>query len=105
MANTSTAKKQLKNTARNHKRNQHYKSMLKSALKKARAAISTGEDTAAAQAAVNEAVSTLYRSASKGIIKRQNAWRRVGRMMRAYDKQFNPRPAAAPEPGTPAPSA
>jgi small subunit ribosomal protein S20 len=88
LANTKTAKKQLLITARNHQRNQHYGTMLKTALKKARLAISS-TDAQAAQQAMNTAVATLQRSATKGIIKRQNANRRVSRIMRAYHKRFN----------------
>jgi len=89
LANTKTAKKQLLITARNHERNQQYSTMLKTALKKARLAIS-GADAQSAQQAVNTAGATLQRSATKGVIKRQNASRRVGRIMRAYNKRFNP---------------
>lgn len=87
MANTKTAKKQLLITARNHERNVHYRTMLKGALKKARLAIAS-DNAQAAQDALNAAVATLYRSATKGVIKRQNASRRVGRIMRAYHQRF-----------------
>jgi small subunit ribosomal protein S20 len=93
LANTKTAKKQLLITARNHARNQHYSTMLKTALKKAHLAIGSA-DAQAAQQAVNTAVATLQRSATKGVIKRQNASRRVGRIMRAYNKRFNAPQAA-----------
>jgi small subunit ribosomal protein S20 len=95
LANTKTAKKQLLVTARNHKRNLNYKTRLKSAIKKARAALKAPDATAAA-GAVNEAVKTLYRSATKGIIKKQNASRRVGRLMKAYGKAFAPAAPATP---------
>jgi small subunit ribosomal protein S20 len=88
LANTKTAKKQLLVTARNHARNQHYGSLLKTALKKARLAIAGGADAQAAAAAVNEAVRTLHRSATKGIIRRENASRRAGRIMRAYNAKY-----------------
>lgn len=88
MANTKTAKKQLLITKRNHERNVHFKTMLKNALKKARTAITEGKEPEAAQAALSQAVKTLYRSSNKGVIKRQNASRRVSRIMLAYNKQF-----------------
>lgn len=87
MANTKSAKKQILVSKRNQERNVQYKSALKTAIKKARLAISGG-DASAAQAQVNEAVGTLYKSVTKGIIKKQNASRRVGRLMRAFNKQF-----------------
>jgi small subunit ribosomal protein S20 len=96
VANTKTAKKQLLNTKRNHLRNQRYKTTLKNALKTARAAIVAGGDPGAAQEAVNSAVKTLYRSASKGVIKRQNASRRVSRIMLAYDRKFRADKGPAP---------
>lgn len=96
MANTKTAKKQLLITKRNHERNVHFKTILKNALKKVRTAIGEGKDPQAAQEALNHAVKTLYRSSSKGVIKRQNASRRVSRMMLAYNKQYaKPEPPAA----------
>ena len=97
MANTKTAKKQLLVTKRNHERNQHYMSIMKTAIKKARAAIEGGEDKQAAKAAVDNAVKTLHRTATRGIIKRKNASRRISRMMLAYNKQFSESAAPAAE--------
>ena len=95
MANTKSAKKQIQNTERNRLRNVQNRTVLKNALKRARAAITaTTPDATAAQEAVNNAVKVLYRSVGKGVIKRQNASRRVSRMMKAYNKQFN---AAQPQ--------
>lgn len=93
MANTKTAKKQIEISKRNHARNLAVKSRLKTMLKRARTAIAAAEDQAAASAAVNEAVRALHRSATKGIIKRQNASRRVSRLMLSMNKAFNPAPA------------
>lgn len=89
MANTKSAKKQILITARNNARNVRYRTMLKTSLKRVRTAISDGTDAAAAQAAVNEAVRALYRSVTRGIIHRGNAKRRVGRIMKAYERRFN----------------
>jgi small subunit ribosomal protein S20 len=88
MANTKTAKKQLLNTKRNHMRNVHYKTMLKSAVKRARQTISAGSDVTAAQGALNLAVKMLYKTATRGVIKKHNASRRVSRIMRLYNKHF-----------------
>jgi small subunit ribosomal protein S20 len=93
--NTKTAKKQLLINERNHERNQHYKSVMKTTMKKARAAIAAGEDRSEAQAAVNQAVKVLHRTASRGIIKRQNASRRVSRLMTSFNKQFSQQAAEA----------
>jgi small subunit ribosomal protein S20 len=88
MANTKTAKKQILISRRNHLRNVHYRTMLKSALKKARSAIGKSTDAGVAQLALNDAVKALYTTASKGVIKKQTAARRVGRIMRLYNKHF-----------------
>lgn len=88
MANTKTAKKQLLVTRRNHLRNVHYKTMLKTAIKRARQVIAGASDSAAAQEALNFAVKSLYKTASKGIIKKQTASRRVSRIMKLYSKHF-----------------
>ena len=90
MPNTKTAKKQLINTQRNRARNLHNLSTLKTAVKKARLAIAGAGDAAAAREALNLAVETLYKSATKGIIKKENASRRVSRLMLAFNKQYNP---------------
>jgi small subunit ribosomal protein S20 len=89
MANTKTAKKQIQVSKRNHERNVAVKSRLKSMLKRARQAIAEGQDAAAATDALNQAVKTLYKSATKGIIKKQNASRRVGRLMLSFNRAFN----------------
>ncbi len=95
MANTKSAKKQILINERNRQRNVRYKTQLKNALKKARLAIAGGGDAAAAQEAVNGAVRQLYISVGKGILKKQNASRRVGRIMVAYNKSFNAASASA----------
>jgi small subunit ribosomal protein S20 len=92
--NTKTAKKQLRTSERNRVRNSHYKTHMKNALKHARAAIAAGEDAEAAKQTVNHAVRTLHRTATKGIIKRENASRRIGRLMHAYNTVFTSKPAA-----------
>jgi small subunit ribosomal protein S20 len=88
MANTKTAKKQIQISKRNHERNLAVKSKLKTMMKRARVAITAADDQAAAAEAVNNAVKTLYKSATKGIIKKQNASRRVSRLMLSFNKAF-----------------
>jgi small subunit ribosomal protein S20 len=93
MANTKSAKKQILISERNQERNVRYRTMLKNALKRARASIA-GSDATEAQENVNKAVRQLYRSVTKGILKKQNASRRVSRIMLAYQRKFSA-PAAA----------
>ena len=98
MPNTKTAKKQLRTSERNRVRNLGYKTKMKSALKQAREAIAEGKDAEAAKLSVNHAVRTLHKTATKGIIKRQNASRRIRRLMQAYNTVFTSKPT----PETPA---
>lgn len=98
MANTKTAKQQLKVSERNRVRNQHYRTVLKTALKRAQAAIAEGSDKAEAQQAVSYAIKTLHRSATRRFIKRQNASRRASRLQQALNRAFSesqPRAATA----------
>lgn len=99
MANTKTAKQQLKVTERNRVRNQHYKSVLKTALKRAKSVIAEGQDPAEASKAVSLAIKTLHRSATRNFIKRQNANRRASRLQKLYNRTFKaaPQPTAAAE--------
>lgn len=89
MANTKTAKQQLKVTERNRLRNQHYQTVLKTALKRAKAAIAGGENKDEAQQAVSYAIKTLHRSATRRFIKRQNASRRASRLQKAFNRAFS----------------
>jgi ribosomal protein S20 len=88
VANTKSAKKQILINARNQERNVRYRTMLKNALKGARTALAEGGDAEAARLKVNHAVKTLYKSVTRGILVKHNAKRRVGRLMKAYHKQF-----------------
>jgi len=95
--NTKTAKKQLRTSERNRVRNSHYKTQMKNALKQAREVIAAGQDAGAAKLSVNHAVRTLHRTATKNIIKRENASRRISRLMHAYNTAFASKPVAAEE--------
>jgi len=89
VANTKTAKQQLKVTERNRLRNLHYKTVLKTALKRAKSAIAEGSDEAEARKAVSYAVKTLHRSATRRFIKRDNASRRASRLQKAFNRAFS----------------
>lgn len=96
MANTKTAKKQLKVSERNRVRNVHYKTIMKNALKTVKTAIEAGEDKDGARESLNFAVKTLHRTATRGIIKRRTASRRISRLTVAFNKSFAPAPAEVP---------
>lgn len=98
MANTKTAKQQLKVTERNRVRNLHYKTVLKTAMKRAKNAIEEGADKDDAQKLVSSAIKQLHRSATRRIIKRQNASRRASRLQAALNRKFaGGQPEAAAE--------
>jgi small subunit ribosomal protein S20 len=97
VANTKTAKQQLKVSERNRLRNQHYQTVLKTALKRAKAALAEGGNKDEAQQAVSYAIKTLHRSATRRFIKRQNASRRASRLQRAFNRTFSAVEAAAAE--------
>ena len=96
MPNTKTAKKQLQVSKRNQARNQHNKTVLKNAMKRAHLAIEAGEAPDEAKLLVSQAVKALHRSATRRIIKRQNASRHASRLMLAYNRVFA-KPAVAQE--------
>ena len=81
MANTKSAKKQVRSSERKRVRNQNRRSAAKTGVKKARLQLEGG-DLEAAIEATREAASALDRAASKGAIHRRNASRRKSRLMK-----------------------
>ena len=87
MANTKSAKKQIKINERNRLRNLRYRTRMKSALKKARATITASEfSDADASGALLEAQRTIYKTASKGVIHKNTASRKYGRLVSLFRK-------------------
>lgn len=95
MPNTKTAKKQLKVTKRNQAVNFRNRTILKNAIKAVRAAIESGTDEAQAKSALDNAKKVLHRSATRRIIKRQNANRRISRLSKAFNRVFTPADTAS----------
>lgn len=81
MANHPSAVKRNRQTEKRTKRNQAIRSNVRSTIKKARAALETG-DKAAAESAVKLAERTLDKAATKGVLHRKNASRRLARLAR-----------------------
>jgi small subunit ribosomal protein S20 len=81
LANTKSAKKRIRQNSRRRVRNARIRTRAKSSVRTARQAIGAG-DTAASQAAVKSAIEELDRAASKGVIHRNNAARRKGRLQK-----------------------
>lgn len=80
MANHASAEKRNRQRITRTNRNKAAKSALRTTLKKARAALQSGDASAEA---VREAVSSLDKLASKGIIPKERASRVKGRLSRA----------------------
>ena len=89
MANTRSAEKRNRQAVKRRARNVQVRTGLKTAVKKAREAVAQGG--AAAKDIVQSAVRTLDRAASKGIIHKNAAARRISRLAKAAVKA-----AAAP---------
>lgn len=85
MANTKSAEKAARQSEKRQAQNRIYLGGARTAVKKARTAIAGG-DAAGAEAAVQDAISTLDRAATKGVLHRNNAARRKSRLMKALNR-------------------
>lgn len=83
MANTKSALKRIRSTARKEMRNRAVRSATRTYVKKARALIEMGKKDEA-QAAVMQAISALDRAVTKGVLHRNNAARRKSRLMQRF---------------------
>lgn len=79
MANTSSAKKATRKIARRTAVNKNRRSRVRTFLRKVEEALATG-DQAAAQAAFTAAQPELMRAATKGVLHRNTASRKVSRL-------------------------
>jgi small subunit ribosomal protein S20 len=84
VANSKSALKRVRVGERRRIRNRTYRSAARTMVRRAESVIATG-DVEAAAAAVGVAISTLDRSAGKGVIHRNNAARRKSRLMSKYN--------------------
>lgn len=85
MANSKSAEKRIRVAERRRLRNKPLRSEARTLVKKAELTIVDG-DPAQAAAAVREAISTLDRVESKGVIHKNNAARRKSRLMAKLHK-------------------
>lgn len=79
MANTKSAKKAARQTERRTEINKNRRSRMRTFVRKVEEAIAAG-DKEAANLALREAQPEIQRSASKGIIHRNTASRRISRL-------------------------
>lgn len=84
MANIKSAKKRILVINKKTERNKAIRSKVKTYIKKVYAAIDTN-DKAAANAALNEAISELSKAASKGVYHKSTASRKISRMTKAVN--------------------
>ncbi|MBI1800615.1 MAG: 30S ribosomal protein S20 [Chloroflexi bacterium] len=85
MANTSSAIKRVRSSARKRQRNLLVRSSVRTALKSARQAADAGGDGSAQ--AVKRAVSEIDRAVSKGMMHKNNAARRKARLMKRLNNR------------------
>ena len=85
MPNIKSAVKRVKVSQRRQLRNKAAKSRTRTMVSNVRRAAEAG-DLQTAQARLNEALSTLDKTAQKGIIHKNNATRRKSRLMKALAK-------------------
>ncbi len=86
MANTRSAEKRNRQAQKRRARNIQVRTGLKSAVKKARETLAKPTDATATQGAVAAALRTLDRAASKGVIHKNAAARRISRLAKAAAK-------------------
>ena len=85
MANHKSALKRVRQTVKRRARNRHVLTTMRTYIKRVRAAIESG-DAAAAQDALGTATKALARAASKGVIHRNQASRKISRLTHAVRK-------------------
>jgi small subunit ribosomal protein S20 len=83
MAKTKSAEKRTRQNEKRYAANRIWRAGSRTAVKKARTALDTNENSVEA---VRAAVVALDRAASKGVIHKNNASRRKGRLMQALAK-------------------
>lgn len=85
MANIKSAKKRILVTKTRYEKNKAIRSGVKTAIKKVYAAIEAA-DKAAAETELKNAISVISKAASKGILHKDNASRKVSRLTLAVNK-------------------
>ena len=85
LANIKSAKKRIRTIEKRTLRNKMIRSRVKTSIKKVEAAIAGG-DKAAAQAALQNAISEISKAASKGVYHKNTASRKIARLTKAVNK-------------------
>lgn len=82
MANTKSAEKRNRQALKRRARNTSVRTAVKTAVKKAREALAT-QDPSKIKEALTAATRTLDKAASKGVLHKRNASRRIARLRHA----------------------
>lgn len=108
MATHKSSEKRARGDAKKNQRNSQYISAVRTTVKKLRTAIATNQDAETLQGLYKAAQSMLAKAASKGILHKNNAARRIGRLAHAIRTVSAPNtaaPKAAPKKKVAAPKA
>ena len=79
MANTASARKRIRQTAKRTERNQARKSRMRTFIKKVEAACASGDKTTA-QDALRIAQPEMHRAATKGVVHKNTVARKLSRL-------------------------
>ena len=82
MANHKSAEKRVRQTVKRRLRNKHVLTTMRTYIKRVRAAIEEG-NTELANSTLKSATQSLARAASKGVIHRNQASRKISRLTKA----------------------
>ena len=85
MAHTKSALKRIRQDKRRNLRNQSVKSTVRTATRTFRESLEGG-DAAKAQTTLRAATRTLNKAATKGVVRKQTAARRISRLAKAAHK-------------------
>ncbi len=85
MPNTRQAKKRMRRDARRRLRNRYHLSRMRTYIRNFRRMVENGE-LEKAREYLNEVVSVIYHTASKGVIHKREASRRVSRLYHLLNK-------------------
>jgi small subunit ribosomal protein S20 len=88
MAHTKSALKRIRQDKKRNQRNQSVKSTVRTATRAFRESLEEG-DAAKAQASLHTAAKTLNKAASKGVLRKQTASRRISRLAKAAHKSLS----------------
>jgi small subunit ribosomal protein S20 len=92
LANHPSALKRARQSKTRKARNLAHKTRAKSVVKEVQVVLQS-KDTTQVQEKLRKAVSILHRSASKGVIHRKKASRKISRLARAVNRAVSAKPA------------